>query len=132
MKTFVGAALAVGAASGSSRVLDRTFSCATGYLGGIYQVRIATDWSAPQGSQKLEPSASASTNLEHGFLGDIGRVSMDVNRVNCQATSQKVPLTTTGLSGGAFSRLPTEYACETSRLSRSKKQIYTSQACRED
>ncbi len=101
-----------------------------------------------------------------------------------QATSQKVPLTTTGLGGDPFGRLPTEYACGPSRrvllrirgdfvkptafraappfgypmllaggattqtqlaivthkgkpiayasISRSKTPVYTSQACRED
>jgi hypothetical protein len=99
----------------ATRVLDRTFSCEMGYLGGIYQLKLETDWSAPQGSQTLEPNLTVSTNVEHGALGGIGRASMYANRESCQAARQKAPLATTGLHKAPFGRLPAEHSCDTPR-----------------
>ncbi len=95
----------------ASRVVDRTFSCETGYLGGIYQATVQSYWSVPPQVERRIPSATVVTNLTNGFLGGISSSSIYVNRLHCKATKTKLPLTTKGLRGGAFSPLATEFDC---------------------
>ncbi len=99
----------------ASRVVDRTFACETGYLGGIYQATVETYWFVPPKAERRIPSATVVTNLTNGFLGGISSTSMYVNRLHCKATSTTLPLTTKGLRGGRFSPLATEYDCYTPR-----------------
>ena len=99
----------------ASRVIDRTFACETGYLGGVYQATIDSYWYLPpQGGRRI-PSATVDTNLTNGFLGGISSSSVYVNRLYCKVTKTKAPLTTKGLRGGAFSPLATEFDCFTPR-----------------
>jgi hypothetical protein len=103
------------ASEDASRIVDRTFSCATGYVGGIYQASVESYWHAPPQGERRTPSATASTVLTNGFLGGISPTSVYVNRVHCKATKSKLPLTTKGLQGGAFSPFNTEFDCFTPR-----------------
>jgi len=103
------------AESTASRIVDRTFACETGYLGGIYQATVQSYWSVPPQVTRRTPSATVVTNLTDGFLGGISSSSIYVTRLHCKATSAKLPLTTKGLRGGSFSPLGTEYKCYTSR-----------------
>jgi hypothetical protein len=98
----------------ASRIVDRTFLCATGYVGGIYQTSVESYWHVPPGKRRI-PSATASTVLTDGFLGGISPTSVYVNRLHCKATRSKLPLTTKGLRGGAFSPFNTEFDCFTPR-----------------
>ncbi len=102
------------AESGASRIVDRTFSCETGYLGGVYQAAVESYWLVPQSGRRL-PSATVATTLADGFLGGISPTSVYVNRLHCSATRADVLLTTKGLRGGAFSPLNTTYQCYTPR-----------------
>jgi hypothetical protein len=70
-------ALAVGAVvllspaharEGASRVVDRTFVCEVGYLGGVYQATVESYWFLPPQSERRIPSATVATNLQNGFL----------------------------------------------------------------
>ena len=97
------------------RVVDRTFSCATGYVGGIYQASVESYWHVPLQGERRTPSATVSTVLTDGFLGGISPTSVYVNRLHCRTTRSKLPLTTKGLRGGAFSPLSTEFDCFTPR-----------------
>jgi hypothetical protein len=97
----------------ASRIVDRTFSCATGYVGGIYQVSVRSHWYEQAG--RRQAFASITTILKDGFLGSISSRSLSVNRLHCRATRQQLPLTTRGLRGGAFSMLPVERDCFTPR-----------------
>jgi len=99
----------------ASRVIDRTFSCETGFLGGIYQAQVQSSWWIPPQSQRRSPTASVSTNLADGVLGGISQSWLYVNRLHCRATKAKLPLTTNGLRGGAFSPLAVEYDCDMPR-----------------
>ena len=99
----------------ASRVVDRTFSCDTGYLGGIYQATVQSYWSVPPQVERRTPSATVVTNLTNGFLGGISSSSIYVNRLHCVATKTRLPLTTKGLRGGTFSSLATEFDCYTPR-----------------
>lgn len=104
-----------GAESTASRIVDRTFACETGYLGGIYQTTVQSYWSVPPQVRRRTPSATVVTNLTDGFLGGISSSSIYVTRVHCKATSAELPLTRKGLRGGSFSPLGTEYKCYTPR-----------------
>jgi hypothetical protein len=104
-----------GAESTASRIVDRTFACETGYLGGIYQATVQSYWSVPPQVKRRTPSATVVTNLTDGFLGGISSSSVYVTRLHCKATSAELSLTTKGLRGGSFSALGTEYKCYTPR-----------------
>ena len=95
--------------------MDRTFVCATGYVGGVYQASVESYWHVPPQTERRTPSATASTVLTNGFLGGISSTSVYVNRLHCTATKSKLPLTTKGLRGGAFSPFNTEFDCFTPR-----------------
>ena len=99
----------------ASRIVDRTFSCEVGYLGGVYQAEVQSYWSVPPQVERRTASATVITNLANGFLGGISSSSMYVNRLYCKATSTRVRLTTKGLHGGPFSQFGVEYQCFTSR-----------------
>lgn len=99
----------------ASRVVDRTFACETGYLGGVYQTTVNSNWYVPPPATGRIPSATVTTNLTDGFLGGISSSSIHVNRLHCKATKTKVQLSTKGLSGGSFSSLPVQYDCYTPR-----------------
>jgi fluoride ion exporter CrcB/FEX len=100
---------------GASRIVDRTFLCETGYLGGVYQATVESYWYVPPQAGRRIPSGTVSTNLTEGFLGGISPSSMSVNREHCTPTRAKLSLTTTGMRGGPFSPLSTEYDCYTPR-----------------
>jgi hypothetical protein len=99
----------------ASRVVDSTFACETGYLGGVYQATINSYWYVPPQATRRIPGANVGTSLTNGFLGGISTNSIYVNRLYCKVTKAKAPLTTKGLRGGAFSPLPTEFDCFTPR-----------------
>ena len=99
----------------ASRVLDSTFTCETGYLGGVYQATIDSYWYVPPQATGRIPSATVDTNLTNGFLGGISSNSIYVNRLYCKVTKARAPLTTKGMRGGPFSALPTEFDCYTPR-----------------
>jgi len=100
---------------GASHSVDRTFSCDTGYLGGVYQATVESYWYVPPQAGRRIPSGTVSTNLTDGFLGGISPSSMSVNREHCTPTRAKLSLTTKGMRGGAFSPLSAEYDCYTPR-----------------
>jgi hypothetical protein len=99
----------------AARVIDRTFSCEAGYLGGVYQATVESYWYVPPHAERRIPSGTVATNLTNGFLGGISLRSMSVNRLHCTPTRARLPLTTKGMRGGPFSPLPTEYDCYTPR-----------------
>lgn len=99
----------------ASRVIDRTFSCETGYVGGVYQASVESYWSVPPQVDRRTASATVVTNLANGFLAGVSSRSMYVNRLYCKEASAKVMLTTRGMRGGEVSPFSTEYDCFTSR-----------------
>lgn len=86
----------------SSRVVDRTFSCETGYLGGVHQVEAWAHKSVRrEGEAKRYGFVTINTNLTNGFLGGVDTRSIWVNRRLCTATSSDIAPTWAGLRGGA-------------------------------
>ncbi len=100
----------------ASRVIDRTFSCQTGYLGGVYQVEAWAGKSVRAGSgSKRYGFASIRANLPEQSVGGIDADAIWVSRRNCQAVRTSMPLGTTGLQGGAIGLLERRLDCFTPR-----------------
>ncbi len=107
------AASGAGASPGATRVLDRTFSCQAGYVGGLYQVDVSSAFSADP-SSKLR----ASSSITHGLHATLVQTSSDgasVHRGLCSASRARVRLSTKGLSGGSVPPLGRKRTCETPR-----------------
>jgi hypothetical protein len=113
---FCGAAFlsAANARPDASRVIDRTFVCATGYLGGIYQLEVDAYFAARQGSQKREVFANVATNLPDGFLGGVDAKEVFVNPRHCNAVERVRP-TTGHLHTVAVDPLGVQVECDTPR-----------------
>lgn len=106
----------VGADPAASRVIDRTFLCETGYLGGIYQVEIDAGYFTREGSRRDEASASVRSNLVPDFaLAWANAREILVNRNRCASTSLKLASSSKGLRGGVVGQLGTKFRCETPR-----------------
>ncbi|HEX4747483.1 MAG TPA: hypothetical protein VFU99_11460 [Gaiellaceae bacterium] len=98
----------------ASRIVDRTFSCESGYVGGVYQAELNSTWFVPQNGARI-PSATVSTSLGQSSIAGVSSTSVVVNRVHCTGTRAAVRLTTKGLSGGPFGTLDRSYDCYTPR-----------------
>jgi len=112
---FACALVPAGAAANdrASRVVDRTFSCEAGYLGGVYQVDVESAWDV-DAQDRRRPSATLTTNLDNGVLASTASDAVLVNLSHCKGVRQKLPLTTKGLAGGATA-LGEHVACFTPR-----------------
>lgn len=95
------------------RVVDRTFSCQAGYVGGLYQVDVSSTFSADS-SSKLRATASITQGL-HQSLGHMSSDGATVHRGLCTPSRGRVRLSTKGLIGGAVPPLGAERTCETPR-----------------
>lgn len=100
----------------ASRVIDRTVSCQTGYLGGVYQVEV---WSGKllrrADDDKRYGFAVIRANLPEQSVGGIQGDGTWVSRRNCRAARATVPLGTAGLRGGAVGPLEKRVDCFTPR-----------------
>jgi hypothetical protein len=109
-----------GTLTGSSRaapsivVLDRTFSCEAGYLGGLYQVQLSSTYQ-PASPSRLQAVASITRNMWDSPYGMLASSGFSVHRGLCAPSTAKVKLTTKGLRGGAVPSLGVEAMCETPR-----------------
>jgi hypothetical protein len=104
-----------GAEPRATRIVDRTFSCAAGYVGGLHQVTIGTTFSTPPGSSTLRASSYVTRNLHEAALGSLSSEGISVHRRLCSAARRTVKLSTKGLRGGAVPPLGAEATCETPR-----------------
>jgi len=96
-------------------VIDRTFLCETGFLGGLYQLEVQAYYSTRQGSQKREVFAGSSTNLADGSLGGINPKEIYVSRVHCKGIERQASLAKRGLRAASVGQLGREFDCETPR-----------------
>jgi hypothetical protein len=102
------------AAPSASTIVDRTFLCETGYLGGIYQVQIAGSDAVPQASEARPASVGLTTiDASLAFLGK--QPALEVNVERCKARRARVSLSTSRLSGGAVGKLGRSFDCVTPR-----------------
>ena len=98
----------------ASRILDRTYSCEAGYIGGLYQVQLSTQYQ-PGSSSKLQVFASVTKNMWESPYGHLGSAGLSVNRKLCVPASAAVKLTTKGMRGGRVPPLGADAMCETPR-----------------
>jgi hypothetical protein len=63
----------------ASRVIDRTFACTAGYVGGIYRLDVDAYYATRQGLPKREVFANDATDLSDSFLGGIDTNEVLVN-----------------------------------------------------
>lgn len=98
----------------ATNVIDRTFSCEAGYVGGLHQVTIYSTYQTTPGSSKLRASSSVTQNMFES-LGSISSDGFTVHRGHCVPAEKRVKLTTKGLRGGAVPPLGAETTCETPR-----------------
>jgi hypothetical protein len=100
----------------ASRVIDQTFVCQTGYLGGVHQLEARAHKSVRrEGGSKRYGFVSMNTNLPEGFLGGVETGSIWVSRRYCRATDARPPLTRAGLRGGAIGPFERRIDCFTPR-----------------
>ncbi len=104
----------VGAEPGAVHIVDRTFSCEAGYLGGLYQVQLSSSYQ-PASSSKLQAVASITRNMWDSPYGMLASSGFSVHRGLCRPSTATVTLTTKGLRGGAVPSLGVEAMCETPR-----------------
>lgn len=103
-----------GAEPAASRILDRTFSCEAGYVGGLHQVTVQAYYRTPEGSSKLRVSASVTQNM-FTSLGSMSSEGVAVHRGLCSVSRKTLRLTTKSLRGGVASQLGVKATCETPR-----------------
>lgn len=111
------AAVALGPAQAridASRILDRTYSCEAGYIGGLFQVQLSSQYQ-PGTASKLQVFASVTKNMWESPYGQLGSAGLSVNRKLCVPASAAVKLTTSGMRGGRVPPLGAEAMCETPR-----------------
>ena len=98
----------------ASRILDRTYSCEAGYIGGLYQVQLNAQYQAGS-SSKLQVFASVTKNMWESPYGQLGSTGLSVNRKLCVPATGAIRLTTNGMRGGRVPPLGAEAMCETPR-----------------
>ena len=99
---------------GAPAIVDRTFSCEAGFVGGLHQVNLSVVFSTQPGS-RIQPSAEVTRNLFEAALGRLAPEGVSVHRQRCLPTRAKLRLTTKEMRGGAVSQLGAEVTCETPR-----------------
>lgn len=98
----------------ASRVIDRTFSCAAGFVGGLHQVTLGTTFTTRSGTSALKASSYVQQNMFES-LGSLDSDGVTVHRGLCAVAKKTVALTTKGLRGGTVSQLGARTTCETPR-----------------
>jgi hypothetical protein len=98
----------------ASRVVDSTYSCAAGFVGGLHQVTVRSSYSATPGAARLRVSSSIATNI-YESLGSLSADGFTLHRGLCVPAKATVKLTTKGMRGGAVPPLGAEATCETPR-----------------
>ena len=97
------------------RILDRTYSCEAGYIGGLYQVQLSSRYQPGASPSKLLAFASVTKNMWESPHGQLGSTGLSVNRKLCVPSRGAVTLTTKGMRGGRVPPLGVEATCETPR-----------------
>lgn len=101
-----------GAEPGASRLVDRTFSCEAGFVGGLRQVTVRSGYSTIPDPPKLKASAGVARNMFES-LASLSSEGFSVHRGNCAVAKAKVALTTRSLRGGVTPLLGAAATCET-------------------
>lgn len=104
-----------GARVEASRVVDRTFLCESGFIGGRYQLDVHSQFSTQQGSSDLTVYSSVTRNIYESPLGGMSSTGIAIHRERCVPTKGRLKLSTTGMRGGVVPPLGTTSTCETPR-----------------
>ena len=97
------------------QILDRTYSCEAGYIGGLYQVQLSSTFQAAQSSSKLQAFASVTKSMWEAPYAHLGSTGVSVQRRLCVPAQARVRLTTEGMRGGRVPALGADARCETPR-----------------
>jgi hypothetical protein len=109
-------ALSVGAASADtsvSRILDRTYTCATGYLGGIYQAQLEVYGRVHDPAAGDRLAYGEVTTTPSWRLAGLGTSWVEINPTHCNPLEAPGTLATRGLRGGQVGGLGRVVRCET-------------------
>lgn len=110
----VAASISVGSADPAvPRIIDRTFSCTSGYVGGLHQVDLSLSYSKPPGSPSLKISAAVTQDMHSAPLAQLAPDGLSVHRGLCSPARATVKLSTEGMRGGAVPPLGSAATCET-------------------
>jgi hypothetical protein len=106
---------AAGADPHAARVLDRTYSCVSGYLGGIYQVHLELYGKRqdPAVGDGLAFGEVTTTLFPNPRLAGLGPSWLDINPTHCSVLRTRAPIATLGLRGGRVGALGQIVNCET-------------------
>lgn len=99
-----------GARVEASRIVDRTFSCEAGFVGGLHQVTVRSGYSTIPNSSKLKVYSGVSRNM-FDSLASLHSEGFNVHRGNCAIAKARVALTTKTLRGGVVPPLGAEATC---------------------
>jgi hypothetical protein len=99
----------------ASRIVDRTFSCEAGFVGGLYQVDVSSDYSTDPSSPVPTVFSSVTRNIFEAPMGGMDSTGVSVSRRLCAPAQGAVKLTTKGMRGGVVPRLGAAATCETPR-----------------
>jgi hypothetical protein len=112
---LTGAALtsAASAHTSASRTVDRTYACATGYLGGINQVQLELFGRVrdPAGGDRL--AYGEVTTTPNWRLAGLGPSWLEINPTHCNPLKAPGALTERGLQGGQVGGLGRIVDCQT-------------------
>lgn len=101
-----------GARVEASRIVDRTFSCEAGFVGGLHQVTVRSGYSTIPDSSKLKVYSGVARNM-FDSLASLYSEGFNVHRGNCAIAMARVALTTKTLRGGVVPPLGAEARCVT-------------------
>jgi len=104
-----------GARPEASRIVDRTFLCESGFVGGLYRLDVNSQYSTGQGSSELTVYSSVTRDMYESPLGALSSSGLAIHRERCVPTKGALKLSTTGMRGGAVPPLGTASTCETPR-----------------
>ena len=104
-----------GARPEASRIVDRTFLCESGFLGGLYQLDVNSQYSARQGASELAVYSSITRDMYESPLGGMSSSGIVIHRERCVPMKEALKLSTTGMRGGVVPPLGATSTCETPR-----------------
>ncbi len=102
-----------GADGRASRTVDRTYTCAPGFLGGIYQVQLEMRGRVHDPSDGDMPAYGELTTTPNWRLAGLTPQNLDVSSMHCNRQRKPGALIERGLHGGQVGGLGRIVDCET-------------------
>lgn len=96
-----------------SRVVERTFSCEAGYVGGLHRIDLSSAYSTTPGSTSLRVTSAVTQDMHSAALGQLTSDGFTVHRGLCSPARGAVKLSTKGMRGGLVPPLGSAATCET-------------------